>query len=599
MKKLAFLFIILFIAGALSACGGGSSAPSVETPPAENVQTSARSIQYREGEDDIIRSYASGSVQLNGDGGVVVLTLSQADYDTLQGLLRDYRARRPEQYSFEYRNAHEAQEILGRLDYVKGDVYELAQAHTATRKDLSFTPGANGGTVQISLSRFHADRLEDLRADYREAEANPMTNTIGFCEPHVWGHYHYFPAVGDATSCHLKAERENHGSREGKYGLGTINQIVTTTVTRLTAIVQRVEQRSETVYQVSCCNRQNSIPRYTLSVTSSFLQIDATTACLSVGNCKEQGYSDILQVVHNGHTLILLHGTNSSLRILNSGGGAIGVSPSESDEDLIERVNNPPTFERPHILIQVAGMTISLRHGTIADEYPTVYAAITLDELPMGLALSAPPPKPKHYYTLETRNDDVWATDNGFAFNMRGIISAAEGVHLQNFSFVGENPAHDAHLEYRANPLTLMGIGVYADTGFKWENGGETQAHYGKMMAVYPLFAVPDNDGDNKNRAALEWDLYASAAVGKVHSSYYEDSRLFGFAAGSFVRHLFGETDEWHLRFRRPLSATEIRPLVFGADMRVGGEESHWRFGLERDLDSGDLDATANWRFEF
>ena len=135
--------------------------------------------------------------------------------------------------------------------------------------------------------------------------------------------------------------------------------------------------------------------------------------------------------------------------------------------------------------------------------------------------------------------------------------------------------------------------------GFKWENGGETQAHYGKMMAVYPLFAVPDNDGDNKNRAALEWDLYASAAVGKVHSSYYEDSRLFGFAAGSFVRHLFGETDEWHLRFRRPLSATEIRPLVFGADMRVGGEESHWRFGLERDLDSGDLDATANWRFEF
>ena len=599
MKKLAFLFIILFIAGALSACGGGSSAPSVETPPAENVQTAARSIQYREGEDDIIRSYASGSVQLNGDGGVVVLTLSQADYDTLQGLLRDYRARRPEQYSFEYRNAHEAQEILGRLDYVKGDVYELAQAHTATRKDLSFTPGANGGTVQISLSRFHADRLEDLRRDYRETEANPMTNTIGFCEPHVWGHFNNFPAVRGALGCHFNDKRDNHGSREGKYGVGTINQFVTTTVTRLTAVVERREVRSEIVYR----DTMNRINRHTLSITSSFLEIQVNRPCLSSGTCQQQrGYSDILQVVHKGHTLILLHGTNSSLQITDGFKTIVSVSPDENIEDRIERFNRPSNFEQPHILIQVAGMTISLREvdlRSVADEYPTVYAAITLDELPMGLALSAPPPKPNHYYTLETRNDDAWATDNGFAFNMRGIISAAEGVHLQNFSFVGENSAHDAHLEYRANPLTLMGIGVYADTGFKWENGGETQAHYGKMMAVYPLFAVPDNDGDNKNRAALEWDLYASAAVGKVHSSYYEDSRLFGFAAGSFVRHLFGETDEWHLRFRRPLSATEIRPLVFGADMRVGGEESHWRFGLERDLDSDDLDATANWRFEF
>ena len=208
------------------------------------------------------------------------------------------------------------------------------------------------------------------------------------------------------------------------------------------------------------------------------------------------------------------------------------------------------------------------------------------------------PPQQANYYTLESRTDDAWATDKGFAFNMRGILRDG-AIQTDNFLFAHSDNMRDMHLELRTDPITISGVGFYSDSGFKWENGGETQAHYGKMMAVYPLFAVPDNDGDNKNRAALEWDLYASAAVGKVHSSYYEDSRLFGFAAGSFVRHLFGETDEWHLRFRRPLSATEIRPLVFGADMRVGGEESHWRFGLERDLDSDDLDATANWRFEF
>ena len=206
-------------------------------------------------------------------------------------------------------------------------------------------------------------------------------------------------------------------------------------------------------------------------------------------------------------------------------------------------------------------------------------------------------PVAMQYYVAES-GDNAWRTDGGFAFNIRGILQNA-AIQTDNFLFAHGDNMRDMDLEIRANPMTVMGIGVYADTGFQWRDGGETQAHYGKMMAVYPLFAVPDNDGDNKNRAALEWDLYASAAVGKVHSSYYEDSRLFGFAAGSFVRHLFGETDEWHLRFRRPLSATEIRPLVFGADMRVGGEESHWRFGLERDLDSDDLDATANWRVEF
>ena len=47
MKKLAFLFIILFIAGALSACGGGSSAPSVEMQNMEfNSRFRSPSPQY-------------------------------------------------------------------------------------------------------------------------------------------------------------------------------------------------------------------------------------------------------------------------------------------------------------------------------------------------------------------------------------------------------------------------------------------------------------------------------------------------------------------------------------------------------------------------
>ena len=286
-----------------------------------------------------------------------------------------------------------------------------------------------------------------------------------------------------------------------------------------------------------------------------------------------------LQIVSNDgqHTLILF--STDDVHSYSFGGD----DSSFPAEEYIE--NGQATY------VVVGTISIFVEHFIEFGEFPTVYMTVAFGEM-SAMA------KPVHYYALESGGDDAWATDKGFAFNMRGILRDG-AIQTDNFLFAHSDNMRDMHLELRTDPITISGVGFYSDSGFKWENGGETQAHYGKMMAVYPLFAVPDNDGDNKNRAALEWDLYASAAVGKVHSSYYEDSRLFGFAAGSFVRHLFGETDEWHLRFRRPLSATEIRPLVFGADMRVGSEESHWRFGLERDLDSGDLDATANWRAEF
>ena len=49
-----------------------------------------------------------------------------------------------------------------------------------------------------------------------------------------------------------------------------------------------------------------------------------------------------------------------------------------------------------------------------------------------------------------------------------------------NLLLHGDN-MRDIHLELRATPMTLGGFGFYADTGFKWENGGETQAHYGNF----------------------------------------------------------------------------------------------------------------------
>ncbi|MGI9297028.1 MAG: hypothetical protein ACR2QC_03920 [Gammaproteobacteria bacterium] len=614
----------------------------MQTPPVDVAPTpepQARTISYGENEGQFLERYAPSSA-LSDSGGVLTLTISQRDFDDLQAILRDYRARRPAQYAFEYRNRMEAEQVLGRLDYVKGEIYELAQAHTAPPRlvttsgaypgsfnvsiDLGFTPNENGGTVEIELSRFHADRLEDLRDDYRDAEANPITSTLAVCAPHFWAHHYEFPNLdttriqkgdyvssGYSHSCHTAHQRRGrHGVRfsDGKYGVGTIGHIATTTITRTTAVVQMVEYRTTTSVRAHndlsgginhqqvcsggfCRFRFGENHFHTVTVA----ELRPSHSCLTEDNCVEQGYNTLLEVVHEGHTLILLSGS-SSIEITNTlfshDGYGVFSRPVDPDDDpgIPRSLTATANFG-----FVVGDTTLYLYVGN--SPYPTEYTATTLSALPE--ALFVPPPKPKHYYTLETRDDDAWATNGGFAFNMRGIM-ASGNVRAGNFLFSSDAPAHNAHLEYRATPLTLGGFGFYADTGFKWENEGETQAHYGKAMAVYPLFGESGDDADtdaDDGRAA--WELYASAAVGKVHSDYYEDSRLYGFAAGVFARRVFGANDEWHIRVRRPLSAREIRPLLFGADVRLGDENSRWRLGFDRDLEDGESSAQAGWRFEF
>ena len=199
-------------------------------------------------------------------------------------------------------------------------------------------------------------------------------------------------------------------------------------------------------------------------------------------------------------------------------------------------------------------------------------------------------PTAQQYYVLES-GDNAWKAGGNFAFNMRGIMAGAAAIQTKNFLFAHANDLRDLHMEFRADPITLHGLGIYADTGFKWENNGETQAHYGKIMGVYPL--LPD---DSAFSPAL--DLYASTGAGKVHSEYYEDSRLHGFAAGFFARRILRHNDEWHVRFRQPLAAREIAAWQFSANAQIGAPENMLSLGYYREL-HGKSGATLIWRRQF
>ncbi len=199
-------------------------------------------------------------------------------------------------------------------------------------------------------------------------------------------------------------------------------------------------------------------------------------------------------------------------------------------------------------------------------------------------------PVARQYYVLES-GDNAWRSIRGFAFNMRGILHGDTAIQTENFLFAHADNLRDLHVELRANPMTLAGIGLYADTGYKWEDEGETQAQYGKLMGVYPL--LPD---DSAFSPVL--DLYASTSAGEVNSDYYEDSRLRGFAVGIFARRFLRHNDEWHVRMRQPLAAAEIAAWQFAADARIGAPDNLLSIGYYREL-HGKSGATLIWRREF
>ena len=211
-------------------------------------------------------------------------------------------------------------------------------------------------------------------------------------------------------------------------------------------------------------------------------------------------------------------------------------------------------------------------------------------------------PITRQYYIAEG-GDNAWrATGRFTSFNMRGILTEKAIIQTDTFLFAHANNLRDLHTEFRAPPITLAGVAIYADSGFRWYNSGETQAHYGKIMGVYPLggYTSREDTADTDDNAA-PLEIYGSASAGKVHSNYYEDSRLQGFAAGVLIRRLLRHDDEWHIRLRQPLAAEEVAAWQFALDNRIptGDNTGMLSIGYRRNLHTGIDTATCKWRVEF
>ena len=683
--------------------GGGSAGPDTRTPSVDLTPPSQSPI--------------SSEVDRRA---LPTLLPSESDGASVAGVSGN--SPQPGRAVITYSDRTEAQQVLGRLDFVRGEM-PIANAHTQTRLSLNnpvlalpsdWTPNANGGTVTTTLFAEEFQRLNTLFVNFWDVRDNPPVTVTGIsCIPSevFVGRHITQGRESYASNCNV-AQQEIQTSlslryiglqdelatgRLGKYGVGKDYTVLTVDRTTVMLVPQTEclngECRSEAEFRpyyatlaaqyavpngnkLDCgafCEEQDlTQERLTAQITATLeiataghtvevLVLDAAFQAFGDNGIGAESTSVNLSVNDDGQTVVadgyapLYSKTSkpSDERTISIHAGTFAYAGNECTDilpcnDIISggyvsqtinsgtstmyvinghsatlTLDSQSVFRKTdlvslgfasYITISVSNAqqyTVFVPHGVenccvnpagilSFGGYELSYeASVIMAESAQSLAESIPP-KPKHYYTLETRDDDAWATGGDFAFNLRGVINSG-AIQAGGFMFAGDDDMHNAHLEYRAAPLTLSGVRLFADAGYKRENGGETGTHYAKIMFAHSLFGESDSDSENaeSNNREAAFDLYASAAIGKVHSEYYEDSELYGFAAGGFAKRIFGVYDEWHLRVRRPLSAREINPLMLGADVLFGGDDSQWRFGFDRDLEDGEFNAKANWRIVF
>ena len=632
MKKLVWVFAAIAAASGLAACGGGgggSAAPSVATPPSANA--APRTVHCNSCTAPQLQAFGNAAAEANeGDDIVVTLMLTQAEYDEITAWL---------ERGGNIGNAPSA--LCNDLVYqVRTDApagSDDATHHSKFADTERWTIIRNGATLFADSRQLHGAHLAGGFSSVTAASTSTGNDTQIFIDFNGDGAITEDDFIDNQATRRASWESfRNQRSVETEdrtiinFGItptvianvqrdgsttSTRNQLIR--LTRDFTYTKRIPSSAPVTHTVSRSDSQHfiDINNDGFITVADFFGIQASRR-MAWEILRKQG-----SVESRDRTIIAFRITQT---VISTSPTATGTSITSNQIIRLTR-DFTYTYRAPYTTAQRIQQQHNSRHRALQSAYRAGDVIRILEQggaanaLPVGdyriitdkngkqrlaQAISLPNGNSanncnaaaiaRQYYIAEN-GDNAWKTKRGFAFNMRGILADNAIIQTDNFLFAHSNNLRDLQVEFRATPLTLGGVGIYADSGFRWNNNGETQAHYGKLMGVYPLLNLDDT------AASTPLEFYGSASTGKVHSNFYEDSRLQGFAAGVFIRRLLRHDDEWHIRLRQPLAAEEIAAWQFAIDNRIPTDDNTGMLsiGYRRDLHTGADKAICQWRIKF
>lgn len=154
-----------------------------------------------------------------------------------------------------------------------------------------------------------------------------------------------------------------------------------------------------------------------------------------------------------------------------------------------------------------------------------------------------------------------------------GLINPDTAIRLGDFLFAADSQLQNMHLENRSELLTGESFSLLAASGFIRQDGGKTSLIYGKLTALKTL--------------SPQVDAYVQTSHGKVRSQIYNDAALSGLSFGVFADKIFRRDDSAHFGLERRFGDAEKELWQLSADLQIGSEESHVRFGLVQEMQGG------------